>query len=142
MGAGCPPSRDPDLDTVYRPQRDAVGPDAQGAHIPVPSETASTAPGALSQYPATSVMSPIGLSGPYNALPQMLGQHVLQTLQEACQAQLATLLEALQPQLLATVREVVAAKVPELLEILLQREIDQLKRAAEHDALKHNSNIA
>jgi hypothetical protein len=28
-----------------------------------------------------------------------------------------------------------------LLEILLQREIDQLKRAAEHEALQHNSNI-
>ena len=126
------PSRDPG---------DAVAPDAQGAHIPRPSETASTAQGALPQHPVTSVTSPIGLPDPYNSLPQMLGQHVLQTLQEACQAQLATLLEALQPQLLATVREVVAAKIPELLEILLQREIDQLKRAAEHEALQHNSNI-
>ena len=81
-------------------------------------------------------------SPPYDTLPQLLGQHVLQALQAACQTQLATMLEALQPQLLATIREVVAAKVPELLELLLQREIDQLKRAAEHEALQHNSNPA
>ena len=134
------PNHDPG--TVYRPQRDAVEHGAQGARSPRLPETTSTQQGAPPQHTAASVTPSTGLPDPYNTLPLLLGQHVLQTLQAACQTQLATMLEALQPQLLATIREVVAAKVPELLELLLQREIDQLKRAAEHEALQHNSNPA
>lgn len=133
-------SRDPG--TVYRPQRDAVEHGAQGACRPRSPEAPATQQGALPQHPAASVTPSTGFPDPSNALPQLLGQHILQTLQAACQTQLATMLETLQPQLLATVCEVVAAKVPELLELLLQREIDQLKRAAEHEALQHNSNPA
>jgi DNA-binding response OmpR family regulator len=132
------PSRDPG--TIYRPQRDAVEHGAQGTHSPRPSEAPSTQQGASPQHTAVSVTPSTELPDPYNLLPQLLGQHVLQMFQAACQIQLATMLEALQPQLLAAIREVVAAKVPELLELLLQREIDQLKRAAEHEVLQQNSN--
>jgi DNA-binding response OmpR family regulator len=131
-----------DSGTISPPQRDAVEPRVQGTRSSRLPETTSTQQGAPLQHTAVSVTPPTGLPDPSNTLPQLLGQHVLQTLQAACQTQLATMLEALQPQLLATVREVVAAKVPELLELLLQREIDQLKRAAEHEALQQNSNPA
>jgi CheY-like chemotaxis protein len=132
MAQSALPSRDPG----------AVEHGAQGTRSPRPPEASSTQQEAQPQHPAASVTPSTELPDPYHTLPQLLGQHVLQTLQAACQTQLAMMLEALQPQLLAAIREVIAAKVPELLELLLQREIDQLKRAAEHEALQHNSNPA
>lgn len=60
---------------------------------------------------------------------QSLGRSVLQMIQETLQAHLVRALEKLTPQILAAVQEVVTAKAPELLEVLLQQEIDKLKRA-------------
>jgi hypothetical protein len=62
---------------------------------------------------------------------QSLGRSVLQMIQETLQAHLIRALEKLTPQILAAVQEVVTAKAPELLEVLLQQEIDKLKRAVE-----------
>jgi hypothetical protein len=62
---------------------------------------------------------------------QALGRAILQILQETLHTQLAGMLEQLAPQILATVQEVVMAKTADLLEDLLQREIDKLKRALE-----------
>jgi len=67
-------------------------------------------------------------STPDDLLPQALGHSVLQMIREALQAHL----EKLTPQILSTVQEVVTAKAPALLEVLLQREIDKLKRAVEN----------
>jgi hypothetical protein len=66
-------------------------------------------------------------------LAHVLGQHVLHTLRATLEAQLATALAQLMPQMLDTVRDVVRAQLPELLEVLLQREIAQLKHAVEQD---------
>jgi hypothetical protein len=43
------------------------------------------------------------------------------------------MLTQLMPHLLDTVRDVVQAKMPDLLEVLLQQEIDKLKQAVEQD---------
>jgi hypothetical protein len=43
------------------------------------------------------------------------------------------MLEQLTPQILAAVQDVIARKTPELLEVLLQREIDKLKQAVDVD---------
>jgi hypothetical protein len=59
---------------------------------------------------------------------QVLGQCVLQAVQEALHTHLKTMLEALTPHILEEVRQILNVKVPELLEILLQREIEKLKR--------------
>ena len=68
-----------------------------------------------------------------NALYQGLGAHLIQMLRETLDAQLTTALTQLMPQMLETVRDMVRAHMPELLEVLLQREIATLKRAAEPD---------
>jgi len=60
-----------------------------------------------------------------------------QMLREALDAHLPTMLAHLMPHLLDTVRDVVQAKMPDLLEVLLQQEIDKLKQAVEHD--QHNT---
>lgn len=66
---------------------------------------------------------------PYHDLTATLSQIV----QETVQSYLVTLLDALTPQIVADVQSTVDAKVPELLEALLQREIDKLKHAAAQD---------
>ncbi len=53
--------------------------------------------------------------------------------QETVQSYLVTLLDALTPQIVADVQATVDAKMPELLEALLQREIDKLKQVAAQD---------
>jgi hypothetical protein len=58
---------------------------------------------------------------------------MFQMLHEAVDAQLTTILTQLMPHLLDTVRDVVQAKMPDLLEVLLQQEIDKLKQAVEQD---------
>jgi hypothetical protein len=58
---------------------------------------------------------------------------MLQMLHEALDAHLTTMLARLMPHLLDTVHDVVQTKMPDLLEVLLQQEIDKLKQAAEHD---------
>jgi hypothetical protein len=58
---------------------------------------------------------------------------MLQMLRETLDAHLTTTLAHLMPHLLDTARDVVQAKMPDLLEVLLQQEIDKLKQAVEHD---------
>lgn len=62
-------------------------------------------------------------------LHQALGRCVLQTVQDALHTHLTGMLDALTPHILEEVRRTVRAKVPELLEVLLQQEIEKLKRA-------------
>jgi DNA-binding response OmpR family regulator len=68
-----------------------------------------------------------------NALYHTLGCHLVQMLREALDAHLTTMLAQLTPHVLDTVRDVVQAKMPDLLEALLQQEIDKLKHAAEQE---------
>jgi CheY-like chemotaxis protein len=68
-----------------------------------------------------------------DVLYHTLGRHMLQMLHEALDAHLTTMLARLMPHLLDTVHDVVQTKMPDLLEVLLQQEIDKLKQAAEHD---------
>jgi flagellar motor component MotA len=59
--------------------------------------------------------------------------------QETVQSYLVTLLDSLTPQIVEDVRMTIDAKIPELLEALLQREIDKLKQvAAQDEALGEN----
>jgi hypothetical protein len=53
--------------------------------------------------------------------------------QETVQSYLVTLLDSLTSQIVEEVRSTVDAKIPELLEALLQREIDKLKQVAAQD---------
>ncbi len=53
--------------------------------------------------------------------------------QEVLQAHLTTMLETLTSQILAEVRQTVSAQVPDLLEVLLQQEIEKLKRTVAQD---------
>jgi DNA-binding response OmpR family regulator len=53
--------------------------------------------------------------------------------QETVQSYLVTLLDSLTPQIVEEVRVAIDAKVPDLLETLLQREIDKLKQVATQD---------
>jgi len=68
-----------------------------------------------------------------NALYQTLGDHLMQMCRETLDVHLATTLTQLMPQILETVRDVVRTQMPDLLAVLLQREIDQLKQAVEQD---------
>jgi hypothetical protein len=52
---------------------------------------------------------------------------------DALDAHLTTALVPLMPHLLDAVRDVVQAKMPDLLEVLLQQEIAKLKQAVEQD---------
>jgi hypothetical protein len=58
---------------------------------------------------------------------------MLEMLHESLEAHLTTMLAQLTPHLLDTVRDVVQAKMPDLLAVLLQQEIDKLKQAVEQD---------
>jgi hypothetical protein len=58
---------------------------------------------------------------------------MLQMLHESLDAHLTTMLTQLMPHLLDAVRDVVQAKMPDLLAVLLQQEIDKLKQAVEQD---------
>jgi len=58
---------------------------------------------------------------------------MVQMLRAALEAHLTTMLAQLMPHLLDTVRDVVQAQMPDLLEVLLQQEIDKLKQAVEQD---------
>ena len=66
-------------------------------------------------------------------LQAFLGYSLLHILREALEAHLEQLMRQLTPHILDTVQEAVHTKVPALLEELLQREIDKLKQAVEHD---------
>ena len=68
-----------------------------------------------------------------NALYHTLGEHLVQMLHETLDTHVAMTLTQLMPQVLETVRDVVRAQMPDLLAVLLQREIDQLKQAVEQE---------
>ena len=68
-----------------------------------------------------------------NALYHTLGEHLVQMLRETIDTHVAMTLTQLMPQVLETVRDVVRAQMPDLLAVLLQREIDQLKQAVEQE---------
>jgi len=68
-----------------------------------------------------------------NALYHTLGEHLVQMLRETLDTHVTMTLTQLMPQVLETVRDVVRAQMPDLLAVLLQREIDQLKQAVEQD---------
>ncbi len=68
-----------------------------------------------------------------DVLYQTLGHHLVQILRAALDAHLTAMLAQLMPQILETVRDMVQAKMPGLLEVLLQQEIDKLKQTAEQD---------
>lgn len=99
---------------------------------PVPGQSdAVPAAAAQAMPPATPRAGSASL--PPDVLYHTLGAHVIQTLHETLNAHLTTALAQLMPQMLDTVRDVVRAQLPDLLEVLLQREIDKLKQAAEQD---------
>ena len=120
--------------------------DAWSAMAPPPTPPAVSYPAAEIFQRASAATDPAAPQGPQDADPhgsretaardilyQTLGCHMLQMLREALDAHLTTTLAHLMPHLLETVRDVVQAKMPDLLEVLLQQEIDKLKQAVEHD---------
>ena len=110
----------PDTAVVALPQEPGLG-RSDG----VPAEAAPAM-----QYAARSARSqPLSC----HELSQTLGAYLIQMLHETLNAHLTTALAQLMPQMLDTVRDVVRAQMPDLLEVLLQREIAQLKQAAEQD---------
>jgi CheY-like chemotaxis protein len=74
------------------------------------------------------------LAAPSDAIgTEALGRLLLQVIRDTLQTRLSAMLEQLTPQILAAVQDVIARKTPELLEVLLQREIDKLKQAVDVD---------
>lgn len=120
--------------------------DAWSDMAPLPTPPAVSYPAAEISQRTSAATDPAAPQGPQDADPhgsretaaldilyQTLGCHMLQMLREALDAHLTTTLAHLMPHLLETVRDVVQAKMPDLLEVLLQQEIDKLKQAVEHD---------
>ena len=120
--------------------------DAWSDMAPLPTPPAVSCPAAEISQRTSAATDPAAPQGPQDADPhgsretaaldilyQTLGCHMLQMLREALDAHLTTTLAHLMPHLLETVRDVVQAKMPDLLEVLLQQEIDKLKQAVEHD---------
>lgn len=64
---------------------------------------------------------------PPQELPQAVGHYLLTAMQDICQRYVTTLLEQLTPEIMQTLQRTVEAKVPEVLEELLQREITRLR---------------
>ena len=85
------------------------------------------------QAPQPATPSAEGAPLSPQVLYQTLGQHLIQLLRETLDAHLATTLTQFMPQILEAVRDVVRAQMPDLLAVLLQREIDKLKQAVEQD---------
>jgi hypothetical protein len=74
------------------------------------------------------------LAAPSDAIgTEALGRLLLQVIRDTLQTRLSAMLEQLTPQILAAMQDVIARKTPELLEVLLQREIDKLKQAVDVD---------
>jgi DNA-binding response OmpR family regulator len=107
------------------------------SEIPHPVETSQRASDgacpAAAQTPQAAPSSVDRETVSLSVLYQTLGRHMVQMLREALDAHLTTALAQLMPQMLETVRNLVQAKMPDLLEVLLQQEIDKLKQAAEQD---------
>jgi DNA-binding response OmpR family regulator len=105
--------------------------------VPSPAETARRSSdgvfSAVAQAPQDAPPSAAPETASLDALYHMLGRHMVQMLREAFDVHFPTALAQLMPQMLETVRDVVHAQMPALLEGLLQQEIDKLKRAVEQD---------
>jgi len=105
---------------------------------PLPAEVAPS-PAALAPEPQgeahTAPAAPVAAAEPaaIDQIYQTLSTNLLHIVQETVQTHLVTLLDALTPHLVEEVRSTVHAKLPEVLEVLLQQEIDKLKRAAAHE---------
>jgi hypothetical protein len=134
----APPSGAPEIavELLGSPWRNvavpSMPPEVSHPAEPIPGASARACPAAsqASQDVHPSV-SPETVS--LDVLYQNLGRHMLQMLHESLNAQLTTVFAQLMPHLLDTVRDVVQAKMPDLLEVLLQQEIDKLKQAVEQD---------
>ena len=78
------------------------------------------------QLPDLTALPGVSMPQAYEDLTATLS-HIVQ---ETVQSYLVTLLDSLTPQIVEDVRMTIDAKIPELLEALLQREIDKLKQVA------------
>lgn len=116
-------------DMVPSPTFPAVSPPAAESSQRASAAADRAAPRALQDADPHGSRETVALE----ALYHMLGHHTLQMFREALDAHLTTALTHLMPHLLDAVRDVVQAKMPDLLEVLLQQEIDKLKQAVEHD---------
>ncbi|ETW93464.1 MAG: Fis family transcriptional regulator [Candidatus Entotheonella factor] len=96
--------------------------------LPVPGNS-DIAPNHIAPSPGLTALSGAPMPQAYEDLTATLS-HIIQ---ETVQSYLVTLLDSLTPHIVEEVRTTVDAKIPELLEALLQREIDQLKQVAAQD---------
>jgi CheY-like chemotaxis protein len=113
---------------------------AKPRHAPDPLETtafpATEAPAWSADSPAALSLAtslPVDQATTSSMLSQALGRSVVQIIRDSLHTHLGLMVEQITPQIVETVRDVIQAKMPELLEVLLQREIDKLKQAVEHD---------
>lgn len=107
---------------------DPSTPDAQAEETTFPLD-AESPPNRAVQSPGMPEMPGAPMPQAYQDLTASL-THIVQ---ETVQSYLVTLLDSVMPKIVEAVRTTVDAKVPELLEALLQREIDKLKQAATQD---------
>ncbi|ETX08016.1 response regulator [Candidatus Entotheonella palauensis] len=101
---------------------------AEELTLPVPGN-GEIAPNHAIHPPGMTDLSGAPMPQAYEDLTATLS-HIIQ---ETVQSYLVTLLDSLTPHIVEEVRTTVDAKIPELLEALLQREIDQLKQVAAQD---------
>jgi len=114
---------------------------AKGLTLPAPGSGEMAPNHAAPMSSAAPTSSSAALSG--EAMPQAyadLTATLSHIVQETVQSYLVTLLDSLTSQIVEEVRTTVEAKIPELLEALLQREIDKLKQvAAQEEAFGEDS---
>lgn len=103
-------------------------PQAEELTLPVAGK-GEIAPNHAVHSPGITDLSEAPMPQAYEDLTATLS-HIIQ---ETVQSYLVTLLDSLTPHIVEEVRTTVEAKIPELLEVLLQREIDQLKQVAAQD---------
>jgi DNA-binding response OmpR family regulator len=133
-----PPSGEPEMavellgDPWSNVALPATPPEVSHPAEPLPKASAEALP-AASQTSQDAHPSVSHETVALNVLYQTLGYHMVQMLREALDAHLTTMLTQLMPHLLDTARDVVQAKMPDLLEALLQQEIDKLKQAVDQD---------
>jgi len=98
-------------------------------HVEEPIQSASTN-GDIALDQASSAQAAAPIPPAYTDLTATLS-HIVQ---ETVQSYLVTLLDSLTPHIVDDVRTTIEAKIPELLEALLQREIETLKQAVAQDS--------
>lgn len=110
---------------------DSTSADTQAEELSLPaSGSRETATNDALEPPDIAELPRTPMPQAYEDLTATLSQIV----QETVQSYLVTLLDSLTPQIVEEVRMAIDAKVPDLLEALLQREIDKLKQVATQDA--------